>query len=367
MNNSNKTDPKPIANTETAKVNNKPVITTEPELKKPAVDVKKPEVPEKAPIFNDKEPIVPVKESGITDQIIPVVAKPESVNTETTTVINKPVISTQPELKKPTVDINKPDVPEKAPIAIDKESIVPAKESIEPVQLIPVVTKPEPAKTESANPEKSKNPTKSDKAKEIYNEMVKDPKNDRSAIIAKIKKDLVLTKAGALSYFYKFQKESGRAQTVEGCWFKKGDGLVHAKMRRKKDGKTWEQELNFNDGSWASNSQPHSEKANPITDSSSFIYFAAETPPTADSIPPEAPLCYRFNVKTLEEQLNKLKKKYGDSLFGFNMEPLNNGTRSLTAERKGEQGEILTYRYYESSEMCMEYQKSHLKASSTDK
>jgi len=36
-----------------------------------------------------------------------------------------------------------------------------------------------------------------------------DPKNDRSAIISKIKKELVLTKAGALSYFYKFQKESG--------------------------------------------------------------------------------------------------------------------------------------------------------------
>jgi hypothetical protein len=38
---------------------------------------------------------------------------------------------------------------------------------------------------------------------------VKVPKNDRTKIIAKIKKDLVLTKAGALSYFYKFQKESG--------------------------------------------------------------------------------------------------------------------------------------------------------------
>ena len=75
---------------------------------------------------------------------------------------------------------------------------------------IPVITKPEPAKTESANPEKSKNPTKSDQAKVIYDEMVKDPNNDRTTIIAKIKKDLVLTKAGALSYFYKFQRESGK-------------------------------------------------------------------------------------------------------------------------------------------------------------
>lgn len=105
--------------------------------------------------------------------------------------------------------INKPEVPEKPPITNDKELVVPVKESGEPEQLIPVVTKPEPAKIESAKPEKSKNPTKAEKAKAIYDEMVKDPNNDRTKIIAKIKKDLVLTKAVALSYFYKFQKESG--------------------------------------------------------------------------------------------------------------------------------------------------------------
>ena len=98
---------------------------------------------------------------------------------------------------------------EKAAIINDKELVAPVKESSELEQLISVVTKPEPAKTESANPEKSKKPTKADKAKAIYDEMVKDPKNDRNLIIAKIKKELVLTKAGALSYFYKFQKESG--------------------------------------------------------------------------------------------------------------------------------------------------------------
>jgi hypothetical protein len=157
-----------------------------------------------------------------------------------------------------------------------------------------------------------------------------------------------------------FSISSGRAQTVEGCWFKKGDGLVHAKMRRKKDEKIWEQDLNFNDGSWVAGSQHQPDKANPITGSSGYIYFAAETSPTADSIPPEAPLCYRFNVMTLEEQLNKLKKKYGDFLYGVSIEILNNGTRSLTAERKGEQGEIVTYRYFESSDMCMEYQRDHL-------
>lgn len=41
-----------------------------------------------------------------------------------------------------------------------------------------------------------------------------------------------------------------RAVTVIGCWFLKADGLPHAKMKRKKDGRTWEDDLNFNDGSW---------------------------------------------------------------------------------------------------------------------
>ena len=103
----------------------------------------------------------------------------------------------------------KPELPETAPINDEKDPIVPVKETDKPSQSIPVGTKPEPVKTELANPEKSKNPTKTDKAKAIYDEMVKDPKNDRNLIIAKIKKELVLTKAGALSYFYKFQKESG--------------------------------------------------------------------------------------------------------------------------------------------------------------
>jgi hypothetical protein len=128
---------------------------------------------------------------------------------DTAKATNKPSTATQPELKKPTLEVNKPEVPEKAAINNDKALMVPVKESTEPNQLIPTVTKPEPAKSESAKPEKSKNPTKAEKAKAIYDEMVKDPKNDRSAIIAKIKKELLLTKAGAQTYFYKFQRESG--------------------------------------------------------------------------------------------------------------------------------------------------------------
>ncbi len=42
----------------------------------------------------------------------------------------------------------------------------------------------------------------------------------------------------------------GRAITVIGCWFKKEDGLAHTILKRKKDGKTWEEDLNFSDQQW---------------------------------------------------------------------------------------------------------------------
>ena len=46
-----------------------------------------------------------------------------------------------------------------------------------------------------------------------------------------------------------------RATTVTGCWFKKEDGLWHLKMRRKKDNKIFECDININDGSWTKNDQ----------------------------------------------------------------------------------------------------------------
>ena len=141
MNTTNKKDS--IPTTETTKVINKPIITAQPELKKPTVMLKKPESPTKTPIADKKEPIVPVKESSVVDQLIPVVTNPELTTTETEKVINKPIITTQPELKKPMVDVKKPEVPEKAPITNDKEPIVPVKESGFDDQLIPAVTKPE--------------------------------------------------------------------------------------------------------------------------------------------------------------------------------------------------------------------------------
>lgn len=60
--------------------------------------------------------------------------------------------------------------------------------------------------TETEPPKKA---TKAQKAKVIYEEMINDPMNNRELILAKIKKELALTKAGALTYFYKFQRESG--------------------------------------------------------------------------------------------------------------------------------------------------------------
>jgi hypothetical protein len=55
-----------------------------------------------------------------------------------------------------------------------------------------------------------KKPTKADLAKAIYEEMVTQPNPDRKDIIARFKKEAHLTTSGALSYYHKFQKESGR-------------------------------------------------------------------------------------------------------------------------------------------------------------
>ncbi|HEY8159886.1 MAG TPA: hypothetical protein VIF10_14400 [Methylobacter sp.] len=62
----------------------------------------------------------------------------------------------------------------------------------------------------SAPDESLKNQTKADKAKVIYDEMIQDPKNSRDVIAIRIKKDLGISKSAAQTYFYKFQRESGR-------------------------------------------------------------------------------------------------------------------------------------------------------------
>ena len=44
--------------------------------------------------------------------------------------------------------------------------------------------------------------------------------------------------------------KDGRAITVVGCWSPAEDGHVYARMRRKKDGKTWDWAGRFDDGVW---------------------------------------------------------------------------------------------------------------------
>lgn len=151
-----------------------------------------------------------------------------------------------------------------------------------------------------------------------------------------------------------------RAMTVQGCWFPREDGLVHAKMQRKKDRKTWEQDLNLADGSWTTIEGPQPDVPNQAA-AERFLYYAAETAPTGASIPPEAPLCYRFQGASLEMQMEKLKRKYGDALYGVRI-VAEHDSRTLSAERKGPQQETISYRYFEDPNQCMEYQKAHIQS-----
>lgn len=125
------------------------------------------------------------------------------VATEPSKAVNQVDNSNQTEQKSPVVDVKKADVPEKLTVPADEKSKVAGIEKSSVDKSAPVVTKP-------ILPEAEKPKTKADKAKVIYDQMIVDAKNDRTMIISIIKKELGLTKAGAQTYFYKFQKESGR-------------------------------------------------------------------------------------------------------------------------------------------------------------
>lgn len=125
------------------------------------------------------------------------------VATEPSKAANQVGNSPQTEQKKPVVEVKKPDVPEKLKEPTDDKAKVTVNEKNPVDKSAVVVTKPESVVTEQPK-------TKAEKAKLIYDLMIVDSKNDRNAIIAIIKKELGLTKAGAQTYFYKFQKESGR-------------------------------------------------------------------------------------------------------------------------------------------------------------
>lgn len=95
---------------------------------------------------------------------------------------------------------------------------------------------------------------------------------------------------------------------------------------------------------------------------SGVIYFAAELPPT-ENIPPEAPLCYKFQVPSPDEQLKKLKKKYPD-LYGHKITNNNDGSKTLVAKRKDESGVEVDYFYTTNPTLCNEYQANKTHASS---
>jgi hypothetical protein len=119
---------------------------------------------------------------------------------------NKPAAIKQPEAEKPMVELKKPESTVKSSDTIDNKPAVPAKEPIAQDQAKPAVEKSAPNTTEP-----SKTLTKAERAKVIYDEMIQVPENNRDTIAARIKKDLGVSKSAAQTYFYKFQRESGRA------------------------------------------------------------------------------------------------------------------------------------------------------------
>lgn len=62
----------------------------------------------------------------------------------------------------------------------------------------------------STPPELVKNPTKAERARVIYLAMVEDAANGRDEIAARIKQELGVSKSAGQTYFYQFQRETGR-------------------------------------------------------------------------------------------------------------------------------------------------------------
>ncbi len=173
MKTTNKNDLKTLTTKESEKVSGKPIVLTQPENNTLIVDVNKPELTETEVVTIGNEPANLTETPVDIDQSIP-----ESVETD--------LSKTDPENN--IGEVTTLEVPEKTDTT-DNEPVV--------------------IKTDSDKSDQPKPLTKAERAKVIYDEMIKDPKNDRSSILARIKKELVLTKAGAQTYFYKFQKESG--------------------------------------------------------------------------------------------------------------------------------------------------------------
>jgi hypothetical protein len=86
------------------------------------------------------------------------------------------------------------------------------------------------------------------------------------------------------------------------------------------------------------------------------IYFAAESPPTNNDIPPESPLCYKFMVESPEDQLKRLKVKY-PGIYNDSIVTNPDGTRTILAYRKDSSGKEIPYFYSTSPVVCSDYQR----------
>lgn len=86
------------------------------------------------------------------------------------------------------------------------------------------------------------------------------------------------------------------------------------------------------------------------------VYYAADEPPGPDSLTDEAPLCYSFSAKNVEEQLGRLVDKYGDAINKIMILRSEDGTKVLQAHRTDETGRDVSYMYFENPKLCNDYQ-----------
>lgn len=78
------------------------------------------------------------------------------------------------------------------------------------IKSIPLVESHEPH--QAVEVEEPKPMNKADRARVIYNEMVIIPENGREEIASRIRQEMGVSKAAAYTYFYQFQRETGRVR-----------------------------------------------------------------------------------------------------------------------------------------------------------
>lgn len=78
--------------------------------------------------------------------------------------------------------------------------------------------------------------------------------------------------------------------------------------------------------------------------------------------PKESPLCfcYRFPSFGLDDQLKKLKDKYGSNIYDEKITKKSDGSSSLSMKRKDETGKEIVYFYFDNPKSCAEYQTKRL-------